>query len=794
MKNKTQYLSLILTLVLLICTLGSALCFAAQNPGVGYTVTGRMSGGEIAFDIELSNTVALAGRLAIAFDPSKVQLKNTSSLTAAVRRESNITLTTEGLDSSVLLSNEKGHAMFAWYSSDDMGIDAGYGDVKIATVTFTLNDGVTEDDFNCNTFGLYYVNTTMIDKWDCSANIIDYDLFSYSNTSPVDERLCTASFDYPNCDVIPPVYYKTSLSVSDNSGRAVGGANVTCGSLQGTTNSSGTAVFEMESGVYPYRVSAEGYVAKSGYVIVNEGDTSASVTLQNFEELVRELAQNVAINFSDGDSEDSVTTSLGFPEYGEYGESIFWESGNTAVISDRGAVTRPEDDTDVTITATVLYGGSAARRTFTVTVKSRLTAEEKNQAIVDSDIEALEIGFAPGDSAEAVTSSVTLPGLGAGGSAVAWTSSNEEVMNAYGVLTRPESDMNIKLTAVVIRGTVQKRKEFNLKVIGTKQASAVNDTDIVEKVKNALEIGYASGDSAAHVTSALTLPTVGVEDTEITWESSMPAVITAYGGVVRQAKDTNVTLTATVKRGEASAQKTFNVTVPAAEQIPVNPDNGQEGDITQINNSNRPASSIPNVNVEMVDPNTIQTQKPADTAKGFADIDGVPWANEAILALSKRGVIKGTSETTFSPDDSIIRADFITLLMRMLDIDGGDVTEAAFDDVDMNEYYAEPVCRAKALGLITGVGDNKFDPTGYITRQDMMTMTYRALSVLNMADFEAADLGGYPDRADIEDYAFESVSKMVGAGYIKGDEQGRLNPTASTTRAETAVFLYRMGI
>ena len=132
--------------------------------------------------------------------------------------------------------------------------------------------------------------------------------------------------------------------------------------------------------------------------------------------------------------------------------------------------------------------------------------------------------------------------------------------------------------------------------------------------------------------------------------------------------------------------------------------------------------------------------------------------------------------------------------MRLLNQKGEITGSDGFADVSPDAYYYEPVTLAKSLGLITGVGGNRFDPDGNITRQDMLTMTYRALKKLEKANFEAADLSGFPDEADVAQYAYESVSKLVGAGYIKGDEQGRLNPEADTTRAETAVFLYRLGI
>ena len=792
MKKQKQYLSLFLTLVLLICTLGTAPVYAARESHVEYVITGSESSGEFIVNVSIHNVRALAGKLAISFDSDKLQLKSTSSLVSAVKNTSNAVLTTEGLDPSVLLSNQKGYVMFAWYASNNSGVDATQSEQSIASIPFTLKNDATTDDFSRNTLGIYYVNDTMADKWTCSANIISNDLISYKNTAADDSLLCGVSFDYPNCEYVPAVTYSAAVKVSDTSGNPLSGALVSMDSLEAKTDGAGNAVFEMENGVYSYRISAAGYETKSGYIIVDGKPAEISAQLKSFAQFAQELADNLSISFAEGDSESSVTASVGLPENGEYGETITWQSSDTSIVANEGTVYRPEEDAEITLTATVTYASAAAVHTFKITVKSRLSAEEKNAAIVKSDTEALEIGYAPGDNVNAVTMDISLPATGANGSAVAWTSTREEIISQYGEVTRPEDDTEVTLTAMVMRGTASRTKEFKVTVSGMNKGSAVNDSEIVNNVLKALEIGYSGTDTANRVTQQLKLPVSGVEDTIINWESSHPAVVTAYGGVVRQAKDCDVTLTATVTKGAAFAKKQFALRVLAAPLTPVNPGNGQENDIIQSNNNRNPTGS--GTNVEIVDPSKGPNGGEKPNQSGFTDLKNVPWAVEAIEALSKREIIKGTSATTFSPEEQIKRCDFVMLLMRMLNQKGEIAGSEGFADVAPEAYYYEPITLAKSLGLITGVGDNRFDPDGNITRQDMLTMTYRALRVLGMADSGSADLTSYPDAADIAEYAYESVSKLVGAGYIKGDEQGKLNPIANTTRAETAVFLYRLGI
>lgn len=785
-----KIVSMLLSFIFLIFTLG-AVPVSAQPSDVGYVVSAAEENGNFLMDISLHHVSSLGGRLAIAFDTEKLEIADTSSLTNAVKQSGGATISSEGLDDSVLLSNEKGYVMFAWHASTTVAVNASASDVKIASIAFKIKDGVSIDDFNRNTVSLYYVNETMAHKWKCSAEIVTDSLVAYRNNDINDAYVCQMYYDYPNCDVVPIITYEAGINVTDYSGNPIR-ANVTFDNLQDVTNSSGFVSFLMENGIYAYRVSAEGYETKSGYLIIRDSDETVDVQLMSHAEIAADTADSISIGYADGDSSSSVTSSLVLPTEGEYGEVITWESSNENIVSSQGVVKRGDDDTHVTLTVTVSLGGAVESRSFDVTVKGRLSAEEKNAAIIAQDKQALEIRYAPGDSKNSVTSDIILPELGTYGCSIIWSSSREDIISEYGYVTRPSVDIEVKLTAMILRAGAHDTKEFTVTVKAETKQDTVSDEDIVNKVLSAVEIVYADGDSANSVTKNLTLMSQGAEETEIYWISSQPAVVTSYGGIVRQAADTKVTLTAKVSRGSVSKEKVFNVLVKAAPSIPLNPNYGQEEDIRHNNEDNSDSTPKPTVKPGTT-PSPSATHTPTDTnapsKERFNDIDSVPWAKEAILALAEKGVISGTSDTTYSPQNQIRRADFITLLVRMLKLDG-EISES-FDDVTKDKYYYETVSLAKSLGIISGVGDNKFNPEGSITRQDMMVMTYNALDKLNMADMPESDLSEFTDKNNVADYAYESVSHLVGAGYISGDN-GNLNPKGNTTRAETAVFLYKL--
>lgn len=184
-------------------------------------------------------------------------------------------------------------------------------------------------------------------------------------------------------------------------------------------------------------------------------------------------------------------------------------------------------------------------------------------------------------------------------------------------------------------------------------------------------------------------------------------------------------------------------------------------------------------------------KKTATSAPAFADIANYAWATEAIAALSEKGIIKGVSDTEFAPAKDIKRADFMLLLVRMLDLKA-DVT-SNFDDVSADKYYYEGVGIAKALELTTGVGDNKFNPESSITRQDMFVLAYRILQMkeANLIDADESAINTFDDYSKIANYSKEALSSLVKNDLVKGSDN-KINPVGNATRAETAVFVYRL--
>lgn len=178
--------------------------------------------------------------------------------------------------------------------------------------------------------------------------------------------------------------------------------------------------------------------------------------------------------------------------------------------------------------------------------------------------------------------------------------------------------------------------------------------------------------------------------------------------------------------------------------------------------------------------------------KTFSDLANHAWSKQAVEVLASKGIINGTSDTlqTYDPAKSVTRADYTVLLVKTL----GLRAEASdnFKDVAAGDYYADAIAVAKKLGIAQGGEDGSFNPTAPVTRQDMMALTVRALKAAGYSLNGAANaLDGFADKAEVAAYARDAAAALVSAKLIDG-YNGQIHPLGQATRAETAVFMYRI--
>ncbi len=176
----------------------------------------------------------------------------------------------------------------------------------------------------------------------------------------------------------------------------------------------------------------------------------------------------------------------------------------------------------------------------------------------------------------------------------------------------------------------------------------------------------------------------------------------------------------------------------------------------------------------------------------FADVKESDWYAKAVTYLSARQITSGTDRSLFSPDATLTRGQFITLLMRAYVIAPDANPTANFADAG-NAYYTGYLAAAKRLGISSGVGDNKFAPRQAITRQEMFTLLYNTLnSIRRLPEGNSGKtLSDFTDGGSIPAYAQEAMAYLVKTGTVSASG-GKLDPAATSTRAQLAQLLYNL--
>ena len=162
------------------------------------------------------------------------------------------------------------------------------------------------------------------------------------------------------------------------------------------------------------------------------------------------------------------------------------------------------------------------------------------------------------------------------------------------------------------------------------------------------------------------------------------------------------------------------------------------------------------------------------------------WARAAIDRLYKDGIVNSKSPISYAPGKNITRGDFAMFLVRTLGLSAEGAEN--FTDVSPSAEYADALSTGRALGILNGIGENKYNPEAEITRQEMMTIIARGLQLSG----EGVDISAYPDAAQIADYAVDHVKAMIASGLVQGNADGTINPLGKTTRAEAAVVMQRL--
>jgi len=156
------------------------------------------------------------------------------------------------------------------------------------------------------------------------------------------------------------------------------------------------------------------------------------------------------------------------------------------------------------------------------------------------------------------------------------------------------------------------------------------------------------------------------------------------------------------------------------------------------------------------------------------------------------GFISGTSKTTFSPSASMSRAQFVTILGRMVSADiSADIPAVSFEDVESDAYYAPYINWAVQNGYASGTSNSTFSPDSTITREQMAVILDNYIKLSENELKENPSVDHFTDSSAISSYAASAMETMRKYGVLSGDAKGNVEPQKPLSRCDGTAVLTR---
>ncbi len=174
----------------------------------------------------------------------------------------------------------------------------------------------------------------------------------------------------------------------------------------------------------------------------------------------------------------------------------------------------------------------------------------------------------------------------------------------------------------------------------------------------------------------------------------------------------------------------------------------------------------------------------------FRDVKSGDWFYNDVKYVYDKGMMAGTAADVFAPNATTTRAMIVTILYRL---EGSPAVTgtSAFVDVPAGQWYTDAVNWAAANQIVKGTSATTFAPNDSITREQMAAILYRYAQYKGYDVTKKADLSGYSDNGQVSAYAKDALAWANAAKLINGVTNTTLAPQGNATRAQVSAILHR---
>lgn len=196
--------------------------------------------------------------------------------------------------------------------------------------------------------------------------------------------------------------------------------------------------------------------------------------------------------------------------------------------------------------------------------------------------------------------------------------------------------------------------------------------------------------------------------------------------------------------------------------------------------------------IGLIPSQALAAMQQTNSTNPFSDVSINDWYYDAVQYVYENNIFNGTSATKFSPDGTMTRGMFVTVLGRMASVVKEEYAgQSAFTDVDASAYYAPYVAWAAKYGITNGTDNGKFSPDALINREQIATLFVRYFEIFGVEFDTGTNITSVPADIDqVSDFAKDAVLKLWKTGLLIGDGIN-FNPKGNATRAQAATLCKR---
>ncbi len=185
-----------------------------------------------------------------------------------------------------------------------------------------------------------------------------------------------------------------------------------------------------------------------------------------------------------------------------------------------------------------------------------------------------------------------------------------------------------------------------------------------------------------------------------------------------------------------------------------------------------------------------QDGAPTSETQKFEDVKENAWYATSVKFVQEKGLMMGTGENSFNPEQKTTRAMLTTLLYR-LEGKPAVTGESKFTDVKSGDYFFAPTVWAKENKIVAGFEDQSFRPDSPITREQIAVILANYARLKGFYQAEKANLTRFADGGAVSKYAAEAMQWANAVGLIQGNDENKLLPQGEASRAEIAAIIER---